>query len=152
MYIQKIFYIRKAKLRISYRRSTLRLQTIYANIWKGGCRMNINYKLIGIRIGQLRREADMTQEELAALSEVTAQYISLVENGKKKVSLKVLAAISEGLDCSLDELVFGMANAGKYADDDWGSVISDCGRYEKEILLETVLALKKVLRRYQTIR
>ena len=113
--------------------------------------MNINYKLIGNRIGQLRREAGMTQEELGALAEVSSQYISLVETGKKKLSLKVLAAISESLDVSLDELVYGMANAGKYADDEWGAVITDCSRYEREILLETAMALKKVLRRYENL-
>ena len=85
--------------------------------------MNINYKLIGSRVAQLRKEAQLTQEELAALSEVTPQYISLVETGKKKVSLKVLAAISEGLDCGLDELVYGMTHAGKHKDDVWGMMI-----------------------------
>ena len=114
--------------------------------------MNINYKLIGSRVAQLRKEAQLTQEELAALSEVTPQYISLVETGKKKVSLKVLAAISEGLDCGLDELVYGMTHAGKHKDDVWGMTFSDCSRYEKEILLEAVAVLKKVLRRHHTIR
>ena len=66
--------------------------------------MNINYQLIGKRISQKRRELGMTQEELSVIADVSAQYISHIENGKKKVSLKVLAAICEGMKVSMDEL------------------------------------------------
>ena len=114
--------------------------------------MNINYKLIGKRIGQIRKEANLTQEELGTLSDVTAQYISLVECGKKKASLKVLAAVSEGLGVSLDELVYGMAGSERYSVDDWGVLITDCSRYEREIMVEAAQALKAALRRYEPIR
>ena len=38
-----------------------------------------------------------------------------------------------------------MINAGKHKDDIWGMTFSDCSRYEKEILLEAVAALKKAM-------
>ena len=110
--------------------------------------MDINYKLIGRRISDIRKDLCITQEEMAEICDVSSGYISLVETGKKKASLKTLAAISDALSVSMDELVFGMSNEMKKQSDEWRSVIEDCSICELEILTETADAIKRSLRRH----
>ncbi len=114
--------------------------------------MNINYQLIGKRISEARRDLGITQEELSVTADVSAQYISHIENGKKKVSLKVLAAICEGMDVSMDELVFGTARPPKAPEDEWTQLPLDLSLYEREVVFQTATAVKKILRMYETIR
>ena len=114
--------------------------------------MNINYQLIGKRISQNRRELGMTQEELSVIADVSAQYISHIENGKKKVSLKVLAAISEGMKVSMDELVFGTIRPRSDRKNEWVQISADLNLYEREVIVKTATAVKKILRMYETIR
>ena len=47
----------------------------------------LNYELIGRRIRQARENEKLSQMDMAGLIGVSITHISLVENGKKKVSL-----------------------------------------------------------------
>ena len=110
--------------------------------------MDINYKLIGKRISDIRKDLCITQEKLAEICEVSSVFISLVETGRKKASLRTLAALSDALAVSLDELVFGMSYEMKRQSDKWRSVIEDCSISELEILTESADAIKKAIRRH----
>ena len=113
--------------------------------------MDIDYKLIGRRISDIRKESGITQEDLAEICDVSSRFISYVENGRKRASLKVLAAISEELSVTMDELVFGPVNAAKSQAEDWGDIILDCDRHEREFMIETAGAMKKAIRRHRLI-
>lgn len=63
--------------------------------------MYIDYKLIGSRIKQFRKEANMTQEILAEKMDVTVGYISQLERGITKISLDTLAKLSVILNCNI---------------------------------------------------
>ena len=65
-----------------------------------------------------------------------------------KTGRSPLAAISDALSVSLDELVFGMSYEMKRQSDKWRSVIEDCSISELEILTEVSDALKKAIRRH----
>lgn len=52
--------------------------------------MAINYKQLGRKIRKFRLEKGLTQEKLAEYCEVSASYISHIENGHKRVSLSTL--------------------------------------------------------------
>lgn len=69
----------------------------------------INNIEIGRRIKDLRAKLNLTQEKLAEDVDISYNYISIIENGRKSASLKTLAKISEKLGVSLDYLVFGKA-------------------------------------------
>lgn len=54
---------------------------------------------------KLRKEAKMTQTQLAEKVGVNSNTISQYELGKREPSLEILKKISQELNCSLDELV-----------------------------------------------
>ncbi len=68
---------------------------------------NIDYKMIGARIKEKRKEAHMTQEQLAERLDVTVGYVSQLERGITKISLDKLAEISSVLDCDISFFVTG---------------------------------------------
>lgn len=51
--------------------------------------MNINNK-IGDRIRDLRKEKNISQEALANIAEVDRTYMTVVETGKRNVTVKIL--------------------------------------------------------------
>lgn len=66
--------------------------------------MNTLAERLGQRIARLRRAAGLTQAELAEKVGVQPETISRLETGKRKVSLEMLALISESLSLELHEL------------------------------------------------
>jgi len=115
--------------------------------------MEINYKLLGKRIKEIRERSTLTQEDLADLADVTPQYISLVENGKKKASLQVLVDIAEGLELTLDELLMGNQKNSNYEYlSDLEKMFSQCSRYEKRIVYEQMTNLINALKRNRDLK
>ena len=53
----------------------------------------------------MRTAADLSQEELAARSDVDVTYISLLERGRRQPTLSVIKAIAEALGRPAFELV-----------------------------------------------
>jgi transcriptional regulator with XRE-family HTH domain len=52
---------------------------------------------LGQTVRRLRREADLTQEELAARAGISANYVGEIERGECNPSVLVLIALAEGL-------------------------------------------------------
>ncbi len=65
----------------------------------------IDYRLLGVRIKQLRQSRGFTQEGLAEAVGCNTTHISNIENNHTKVSLNVLLAIANALDTSIDLLL-----------------------------------------------
>lgn len=57
----------------------------------------------GNRLIELRKDRKMTQERLAELSELNRPYISGIEQGKRNVSLEVIAKLAEALEIEIKE-------------------------------------------------
>lgn len=68
---------------------------------------NIDYNLLGFRIGERRRELGIKQSELAKMLNVSIKYISNIETGKKHPSLDLLAKITIALDTTFDYFMNG---------------------------------------------
>ena len=68
--------------------------------------MELDYKMIGNRISELRKKKGMTQAVLAELSEIEPSHISHIERAATKLSLPTLVAIANALEVTLDELVY----------------------------------------------
>ena len=72
----------------------------------GVLRMNND---VGKNISQERHNQDMTQEQLAELSDLTINYLSKVERGvAKQISANTLYKISKALGLSMDSLMNGV--------------------------------------------
>ena len=65
----------------------------------------MDYKTLGSRIRQQRKLMRMTQEELAAVSDVSTSYIGHIERGIKRCSLETLVCICNALDVSPNALL-----------------------------------------------
>lgn len=59
---------------------------------------------VGRRIAELRRERDMTQQELAEALSVTRQYITRVEGGYENLSIGNLVYFAEALGAEIGDL------------------------------------------------
>ena len=69
---------------------------------------------IGMRVKQAREIAGLTQERLAELLDVTAQYISGVERGAVGLSVPILLQLCSVLLVSCDFILLGDANNSTY--------------------------------------
>ncbi len=61
----------------------------------------------GQQVRDLRLQAGMTQEELAAASDLHWTYISQIERGKRNLTYKCLVRLAAGLGITLSQLVDG---------------------------------------------
>lgn len=68
---------------------------------------NEQYLQIGMRVKSARKKARYTQEQLAELLNVSAQYISGIERGIVGLSIPILIKICELLQISCDKLLLG---------------------------------------------
>lgn len=62
---------------------------------------------MGIRIQELRKERNMTREELAEKAEISTKFLYEVEMGKKGISAETLLKIAVALSASCDYLLTG---------------------------------------------
>lgn len=65
----------------------------------------INIKM-GIQIKKARESARLTQEALSEILGCSPQYISLMENGRYTISIKMLRKLCASLDISSDSILF----------------------------------------------
>lgn len=89
--------------------------------------MDIDYKVIGERIKEVRREKGWSQERLSEEIDVTTVYISRVERGSAQINLKRLAQISKALDTSMEYLIEGtVTDATNYLDKELYETLLTC--------------------------
>lgn len=58
---------------------------------------------IGLRIRQLRKEQELSQEALGYKAEVDRTYVTDVENGRRNVSVEILERLIKALGISVAE-------------------------------------------------
>ena len=58
---------------------------------------------IGLRIKEIRKSKDLSQEKLANLVGLDRTYMTSVENGKRNVSIVNIKKICDGLEISLND-------------------------------------------------
>lgn len=64
----------------------------------------MDLKAVGQRIKDAREAKNLTQEELAALVNLSSTHVSMIERGLKVTKLDTFVAIANALDVSADEL------------------------------------------------
>lgn len=107
----------------------------------------VNYKLIGKRIKEVRRQQQISQMELAEMSGLSVSYISHIETAQKKASLTSIINISNALGITVDELLYGnqLYNPTDYQTD-IDLLMADCTANEKRFIYELISAAKHILR------
>ena len=65
----------------------------------------MDLRIVGLRIKEAREAKNLTQEDLAALVDLSPTHISVIERGLKAVKLDKFVAIANALDVSADRLL-----------------------------------------------
>lgn len=60
---------------------------------------------LGKAIARVRNNKSMTQEELAVKTHLTQTFISLLETGQRKASMKTLEKIATALKIKVNEII-----------------------------------------------
>lgn len=81
---------------------------------------------IGQRIAEIRRNKELTQEELANASGIDRTNIAKIEHGKYNVSIDILSKITDALECKID-FTDNKTNLKKFVicNKDRGDIIGD---------------------------
>ena len=99
----------------------------------------IDYKKLGLRIKQVRQSQNLTQENLAEMVSCNTSHISNIENNHTKVSLKVLLAIANPLNTSIDYLLSNQyENSALALDNEILRAIKNCDNEKKEKILKMI--------------
>ena len=61
-------------------------------------------KKFGKRLRYLRRDRDMTQEQLSELTDISVHFISRLETGQSSPSLETIVKLAKALDVEVAEL------------------------------------------------
>ncbi|MCI6430684.1 MAG: helix-turn-helix domain-containing protein [Lachnospiraceae bacterium] len=100
------------------------------------------------KIKRYRMQKEMTQEELAEATNLSISYISQVETGRKKMGRVGLEKVAAILEVPVGRLLEPDLAADESAKKNQIlREVSDCNEYEMNVIYDTVLHLKKSLRK-----
>ena len=107
--------------------------------------MSINYEVMGDRIRLVRTSRNLSQEKLAEAANLTSESINRIENGSMKAKLDTIAVIANILNIPIDYLIGKNDDPSADTESEIHSLLLDCNRLEKKILVETLRSLKTIL-------
>lgn len=102
----------------------------------------LDFRLIGQRIKEIRIEKRLTQEYLAKMTDVNVSHISNIETNKVKISLTLLVGICNALDVTIDYLLENeYHNATTVTEKELINTVKNMGKEKQEILLRIAKVL-----------
>ena len=115
--------------------------------------MELDYKAIGKRIKIARIKADLTQERLAEMVEISPTHMSNIETGTTRVSLTAIVSLANALSVTVDDLLCDSVVKSKVQfEKDIAGILADCDEYEIRMVKDMGQALKETLRRDAHLR
>lgn len=107
--------------------------------------MATDYKALGKRISNARKQAGITQEALGEQLNMTRKHISVIESAIKRPSLDALVDIANALDVSTDDLlVDSLMHSTSTSNSEIHRLLLDCNEIEQEILTRMVREMKAI--------
>ena len=115
--------------------------------------MELDYKAIGKRIKIACIKADLTQERLAEMVEISPTHMSNIETGTTRVSLTAIVSLANALSVTVDDLLCdSVVKAKVQFEKDIAGILADCDEYEIRMIKDMTKALKETLRRDANLR
>ena len=115
--------------------------------------MELYYKAIRNRIKIARIKADLTQERLAEMVEISPTHMSNIETGTTRVSLTAIVSLANALSVTVDDLLCDSVVKSKVQfEKDIAGILADCDEYEIRMVKDMAQALKETLRRDAHLR
>ena len=109
--------------------------------------IELNYKLIGMRLRSIRKKRGYTQEQLSERAGISAQHCSGIECGSAKVSLPALVRLCNAVEATPDELLMdSIEQVTPSFSKKIAAVFSDCSTDEMYLMLSQAKNLKEGLR------
>lgn len=75
--------------------------------------MELDYKAIGTRIAQRRKQLGLKQSEVEEAADIGFKYLSNIERGISIPSIEVIMRLALALDTTPDEFLVGTARQGE---------------------------------------
>lgn len=108
--------------------------------------MDLDYRAIGRRIKLARIKAELTQERLADLVNLSPSHMSNIETGSARISLTTLVNIANTLGVSVDDLLSdSVVYARASLERDLQQIVDGCTEYELRIVRDTARAVVESL-------
>lgn len=105
----------------------------------------IDYKEIGKRIKEKRIIKRLTQQKLAEQLEVSDEYMSKIETGKTKISLRRLSQLSVLLDTPIEELITGViSESADYKIKEINKIFDELSSKEKDVVINIIEQIKSL--------
>ena len=102
----------------------------------------MDLKAVGQRIKAAREAKNLTQEELAALVNLSTTHVSVIERGLKVTKLDTFVAIANALDVSADALLIDVVtHSGTGVTNELSDMIEKLPMDEQKSILNAVRAL-----------
>ncbi len=79
----------------------------------------LNYEKMGMRIRQVRKAKEMSQNELAKKCGISMSFLGHIERGTRIMSMETFVSICGALDAGADELLWGVAGPSYAVLDMW---------------------------------
>jgi transcriptional regulator with XRE-family HTH domain len=99
----------------------------------------MDYKILGNNIREVRKRAHITQEKLAEYIDVSAVFISQIENGMRKPSLETVYKLSLILKTPIDKFLENVIYIDDEKDfDELTILLSNRNNKEKRFIIEIV--------------
>ena len=89
----------------------------------------------------------VSQQALAEMANCSPTHISYCETGRRHMSVETLVRIANALHVTADELLIdSLENTVKVSNHEFSAILIDCSEYEKNVLLDVLVATKTSLR------
>lgn len=103
----------------------------------------VNRHVLGNRIRELRKRAGLTQEELAIFSEVSSNYISMLERGTSSLNVNNLLQIAKALRVTPNDILIDHFDAPlSKQETEYETVIRHFDEYQSQLFSEIVRSIK----------
>ncbi|MCR5398491.1 MAG: helix-turn-helix domain-containing protein [Lachnospiraceae bacterium] len=110
--------------------------------------MEFDAEGFGMRLKQHRIRNHLTQKALAELINTNTSSISHLENGTHSPSLNTLIKLCSVLEIGVDDLLAdSLPNRDVFLDMDISKLLSNCTEFEKQVIRDVIIALKKSLKK-----
>ena len=109
--------------------------------------LELDYKLIGVRLRAVRQKRERTQEDVAEQAGISAQHLSGIECGNAKVSLPALIRLCNVLETTPDNIIMdSLPHATPQLMESVSAVFADCNFDEIYILCKIADSAKQAMR------
>ena len=115
--------------------------------------MEPDYKALGKWIRIARINADMTQDRLSTMLEMSPSHMSNIETGSTRISLTALVSIANALGVTVDDLLYdSIVHARPQLERDIQQIVDSCDDYELRVVKDITQSVVDALRANEKLR